>query len=117
MAKLFADPGELGQGDEAALDTSTAAYQIEYATCAKLLNYPDAPSPEGWPLRPEIAQAMPTVSPDGRTYRFIVRPGYRFSPPSDQVVTAATFRYSIERALSPKLSQYPYPLISRGPRQ
>jgi DNA-binding SARP family transcriptional activator/ABC-type transport system substrate-binding protein len=114
--KLFADQGELGQGDEAALDTSTAAYQIEYATCAKLLNYPDAPPPIGWQLRPEIARAMPTVSPDGRTYRFIVRPGYRFSPPSDQVVTAATFRYSIERALSPKLSQYPYSLDQPGPQ-
>jgi len=64
---------------------------------------PDAPPPIGWLLRPEIARAMPTVSPDGRTYQFTIRPGYRFSPPSNQPVTADTFRYSIERALSPTM--------------
>jgi ABC-type oligopeptide transport system substrate-binding subunit len=46
---------------------------------------------------------MPDVSPDGRTYTFRIRKGYRFSPPSNQAVTAETFRYSIERALSPGL--------------
>jgi ABC-type transport system substrate-binding protein len=43
------------------------------------------------------------VSPDGRTYTFTIRPGLRFSPPSGQPVTAATFKYTIERALSPIL--------------
>jgi ABC-type transport system substrate-binding protein len=46
---------------------------------------------------------MPTLSADGRTYTFTVRPGYRFSPPSNQPVTAETFRYSIERAVSPRM--------------
>ena len=46
---------------------------------------------------------MPAVTDGGRTYTFRIRPGYRFSPPSGEPVTAATFRYSIERALSPKL--------------
>jgi serine/threonine protein kinase/DNA-binding SARP family transcriptional activator/ABC-type transport system substrate-binding protein len=76
---------------------------VEFATCAKLLNYPDAPAPEGWELRPEVADSMPEVSLDGRTYKFTIRPGYRFSPPSNEPVTAETFRYSIERALSPKV--------------
>jgi ABC-type oligopeptide transport system substrate-binding subunit/class 3 adenylate cyclase/tRNA A-37 threonylcarbamoyl transferase component Bud32 len=77
--------------------------QLEYATGAKLLNYPDAAFPEGAELRPEVAAAMPTVSRDGRTYTFSIRPGYRFSPPSNEPVTAETFRYTLERALSPKL--------------
>ena len=47
---------------------------------------------------------MPTVSADGRTYRFRVRRGFRFSPPSGEEVTAETFRHTIERALSPRLS-------------
>jgi ABC-type transport system substrate-binding protein len=51
-------------------------------------------------LQPEVAAAMPTVSNGGRTYTFRVRRGFRFSPPSNQPVTAATFKYSIERALS-----------------
>jgi serine/threonine-protein kinase len=77
--------------------------QFEYATGAQLLNYPDAPAPQGSRLQPEVAASMPAVSADGRTYTFRIRPGYRFSPPSNQAVTAETFRYSIERALSPGL--------------
>jgi ABC-type transport system substrate-binding protein/predicted Ser/Thr protein kinase len=76
--------------------------QLMYATCANLLYYPDSAGPAGTRLRPEIAAAMPTVSRDGRTYTFRIRPGYRFSPPSGEHVTAATFRHTLERALSPK---------------
>jgi len=77
--------------------------QFEYATGAQLLNYPDASGARGARLVPEVAAAMPTVTDGGRTYTFRIRPGYRFSPPSKQPVTAATFRYSIERALNPGL--------------
>ncbi len=77
--------------------------QLEYATAARLLNYPDAPAPAGSRLVPEVAAAMPRVSADGRTYTFRIRRGFRFSPPSNQEVTAETFKYSIERALSPGL--------------
>src|SRR5262249_57874690 len=77
VAKFFAHAGELGR-DEPALNTDPGAYQIEYATCAKLLNYPDRPPPQGLRLQPEVAAAMPTLSADGRTYSFTVRPGYRF---------------------------------------
>jgi ABC-type oligopeptide transport system substrate-binding subunit/class 3 adenylate cyclase/streptogramin lyase/predicted Ser/Thr protein kinase len=77
--------------------------QLEYETGAQLLNYPDAPAPRGSRLVPDVAAAMPTVSGDGRTYTFRIRPGFRFSPPSNQQVTAQTFKYSIERALSPGL--------------
>ena len=77
--------------------------QLQYATCAPLLGYPDAPAPSGWRLVPEVAVAWPAVSRDGRTYTFRIRPGFRFSPPSDQAVTAATFKDTIERALSPAL--------------
>jgi serine/threonine protein kinase/ABC-type transport system substrate-binding protein len=76
--------------------------QFMYATCANLLNYPDSAEPEGTELRPEIAAAMPALSGGGRTYTFTIRPGFRFSPPSGEPVTAQTFRHTIERALSPK---------------
>jgi ABC-type transport system substrate-binding protein/tRNA A-37 threonylcarbamoyl transferase component Bud32 len=78
--------------------------QLMYATCANLLYYPDSAGPEGTQLRPEISATMPTVSPDGRTYTFRTRPGYRFSPPSGEAVTAETFRHTLERSLSPKNS-------------
>ena len=78
--------------------------QLAYATCAYLLNYPDASGAAGRVLRPEVAAALPDVSADGRTYTFRIRPGFRFSPPSGQAVTAETFKATIERALSPKLA-------------
>jgi len=79
--------------------------QVEYATCASLLAYPDEPAPVGWELRPEVAEALPQVSADGRTYTFQIREGFAFSPPSDEPVTAETFQYSMERALAPELGR------------
>lgn len=74
--------------------------QVGHATCAGLLAYPDEPAPDGWELQPEVAEALPAVSDDGRTYTYTIREGFAFSPPSDQPVSAETYRYSIERALS-----------------
>ena len=56
---------------------------------------------------PDAASALPTVSPDGRTYTFQIRPGIRFSPPSGEELTADTFRRTIERTLSPKAGPDP----------
>ncbi len=95
---------ELGSADPAVTRGPVFA-QLAYSTCPALLNYPDAEGARGRTLRPEVAAAPPVVSGDGRTYSFRVRPGFRFSPPSEQTVTAETFRYTIERALSPKLAQ------------
>jgi peptide/nickel transport system substrate-binding protein len=82
------------------------APQLYYATCAGLLTYPDRPAPAGARMVPDVAAAMPSVSADGRTYTFIVRRGFRFSPPSNAPVTAATFKHTIERALGPRLRGY-----------
>jgi ABC-type transport system substrate-binding protein len=88
--------------DPAAPQTSLDA-ALRYATCANLLSYPDEKGPAGGTLRPEVAAAPPRVSADGLTYTFRIRRGFRFSPPSNEAVTAATFKFSIERALSPRL--------------
>jgi ABC-type transport system substrate-binding protein/class 3 adenylate cyclase len=79
------------------------SWQLEYATCAKLMNYPDKPAPAGSRLVPEVAQSMPRISGGGRTYTFTIRKGFRFSPPSNEPVTAQTFKYAIERTLSPRM--------------
>ena len=86
-----------------ALAYSPPSWQLLYASCAKLVNYPDQAPPAGSQLVPEVAQSMPERSADGRTYTFNIRKGYQFSPPSNQPVTAQTFKYSIERSLSPRL--------------
>ena len=97
-------------------DPALAYYQVswqhQYATCAKLLNYPDKPAPEGSQLQPEVAAALPTVSEDGRTYTFKIRKGFGFSPPSKEEVTARTFKFVIERDLNPKLSSPAVSFIS-----
>jgi DNA-binding SARP family transcriptional activator/ABC-type oligopeptide transport system substrate-binding subunit/streptogramin lyase len=77
--------------------------QLQFATCARLVTFPAGGSAGGRRLAPEVATALPTVSADGRTYTFHINRRYRFSPPSGAPVTAATFKYSIERALSPRL--------------
>jgi ABC-type transport system substrate-binding protein len=72
-------------------------WQIEYATCAKLVNYPDRGTPEGDFLYPEVAAGMPSVSPDGKSYEFDLRGGYAF--PSGAPVTADTFKWTFDRLL------------------
>jgi YVTN family beta-propeller protein len=86
-----------------ALAYSTLSWQLLYATCAKLLNYPDKSGPAGSRLVPEVAQSLPVISADGKTYTFTIREGFRFSPPSNAPVTAQTFKDSIERSLSPRM--------------
>lgn len=120
-----AGPAEAGQGGTAhvrvaqnvvdpmdpALAYITFSWQLLYATCAKLLNYPDKPGPAGSRLVPEVAQSLPKRSADGKTYTFTIRRGFRFSPPSNEPVTAQTFKYAIERSLSPRMKG---PALSNG---
>lgn len=87
-----------------ALSWTWEVHQALYVTCAGLLSYPDEPAPGGWELRPEAAAGMPAVSDDGRTYTFRIRPGLAFSPPSNEPVTAETFRATLERMVSPVFS-------------
>jgi serine/threonine-protein kinase len=93
--------------------TTPVGTQLQYATCARLLNYPDASGSAGRTLRPEVAAGMPEVSGDGRRYTFRIREGFRFSPPSGQPVTAETFRASLERAFSPAFGREPPPPATR----
>jgi YVTN family beta-propeller protein len=80
------------------------AAQLQYLTCATLLNYPDLPAPAGARLVPEVARALPTVSADGRTYTFTLRHDFRFSPPSGAPVTAEAFVRALERTLNPHMA-------------
>ena len=97
---LTDDPGDLDPA------TAVIDFPTTYATCATLYNYPDAPAPAGSTLEPEIASRPPEVSADGRTYTFTIRPGFAFSPPSNEPVTAASFERAIERVLTPELGAF-----------
>ncbi len=80
--------------------------QFHQATCARLLNYPDAEGEQGRQLVAEVAEDLPQVSDGGRTFTFRIRKGFRFSPPSGEEVTAESFRRAIERALSPQIDPF-----------
>jgi ABC-type oligopeptide transport system substrate-binding subunit len=94
-----------------ALSYYVPAWQIEYATCSRLVNYPDAPAPAGSVMQPEIAAGLPAVSADGRTYTFTVRDDFFFSPPSNERVTAAHFKYAIDRALNRSMNSPAQPFM------
>ena len=111
VARAFVGSESVASLDPA-LDT---APQILYATCANLVTYPDEPAPEGSQIVPDVAQAVPTPTAGGTTYTFRIRPGFRFSPPSNEPVTAATFKATIERVADPhlqSLEQQPLPYFS-----
>jgi peptide/nickel transport system substrate-binding protein len=84
-----------------AVDYERAGWQILYATCAKLVNYPDVRSSAVGPVVPEVAAALPTVSDHGRLYTFAIRPGFRFN--TGEAVTAASFANAINRDLAPSM--------------
>jgi YVTN family beta-propeller protein len=94
-------PSDTGSPDPALL--FPLDYQRRFATSAGLYSYPDRPSPEGSQLVPEVAAGDPLVSDHGRAYRFRLRSGFRFSPPSNEPVTALAFERALERNLSPAM--------------
>jgi YVTN family beta-propeller protein len=96
-------PGGIDSLDPA-LGVTPQDQQLLQATCAKLLNLPDRPGTAAAQPTPELAESLPTPTDHGTTYTFTIRPGFRFSPPSDQPVTAQTIRYSLERAFAPKMN-------------
>jgi YVTN family beta-propeller protein len=96
---IASDPGPT----DPALDLD---WQRLFATCALLYNYPDRPFPDGARLAAEVASGEPTVSSDGRTYTFRLRPDFRFSPPSNAPVTADAFARAIERVLHPDTGSF-----------
>jgi len=83
----------------------TNDWTLLYATQMLLVNFPEKNGQAGSELYPEAATSFPTVSKDGKTYTFHIRPGLKFSDGS--AVTAASYQRAWERNLSPKMGS-PY---------
>ena len=88
----FSDPG---------LAYDTLAWSMLYTTQLLLVNFPEKSGQAGSVLYPEAATAFPSVSGNGKTYTFHIRPGLKFSDGSP--VTAASYQRAWERNLSPKM--------------
>jgi ABC-type transport system substrate-binding protein len=94
-----------------ALSYLSTGWELEYATCLKLMNYPDANGARGSNLAAEAAAGFPRVSGNGKVYDFTVKAGFtRFS--NGQPVTAATFKSVFDRLADPKLQSPAISFIS-----
>jgi peptide/nickel transport system substrate-binding protein len=88
----FTDPG---------LGYDTLVWSMLYTTQMLLVNFPEKNGQAGSVLYPEAATSFPTVSGNGKTYTFHIRPGLKFSDGTP--VTAASYQRAWERNLSPKM--------------
>ena len=72
-----------------------SGYTICYATQRPLYSYkPD----DGTNMVPDLAEALPEVSADGKTVTVKIKKGVKFSPPVDREVTSKDVKYAMERA-------------------
>jgi ABC-type transport system substrate-binding protein len=85
-----------------ALASSPPGWALLDTTCARLMSYPDRRAPAGFRLQPEVATDFPTVSRDGKSYTFRLRPGFRFS--DGRPVRANAFARAINRVLAPEMN-------------
>jgi ABC-type oligopeptide transport system substrate-binding subunit len=89
--------------DVASVDPAIAygpgSWMLEYATCAKLYNYPDAPAPKGSIVVPEVATGFPGVSRDGKTQTILLRRTFRVQ--TGQRITAANYVAAFNRDANP----------------
>jgi ABC-type transport system substrate-binding protein len=79
----------------------TTAWWLEYATAAKLYNYPDKSGPAGSKLVPEVASRF-TVSNGGKVYTFTIRKGFKFS--DGTAVKPTHFKFAINRVANHDLA-------------
>jgi peptide/nickel transport system substrate-binding protein len=84
-----------------ALSGSPGDFVVLGPTCASLLALPDKPISAGRRLVPEIAADFPKITNGGKTYRFTIRKGLRFS--TGAPVTAQDVAHTINRLLDPAM--------------
>ena len=100
---------EGGNSVDPAVAYDVLSWQILSITNDGLLAFKKVGGPEGATLVPDLAAALPQVSPDGLTYRFALRPGIRYS--TGQPVQAEDFRHALERTAAAGNGAYLYEAI------
>jgi peptide/nickel transport system substrate-binding protein len=78
-----------------ALYYTVAAYQLTNYVWTGLVGYKHENGPGGATLVPYLAESMPTISADGKNYKFTLRDGLKYS--NGNAVKASDFRCTIER--------------------
>ncbi|MDQ4108763.1 MAG: ABC transporter substrate-binding protein, partial [Actinomycetota bacterium] len=92
-----------------AFDPQKEYYSVtwEYYRCCllrTLMSYEGVPTDEGGAdIFPDLAADEPTVSEDGLTTTFTIKPGLMYAPPKDDTeITAGDFIRAMEREANPK---------------
>jgi peptide/nickel transport system substrate-binding protein len=81
-----------------ALSVTLGGWEPMWLVYTPLLTYRRAEGEEGTELIPGLAEELPTISPDGRTYRLKMREGLRYSDGTP--AKASDFEHTIKRVLS-----------------
>jgi peptide/nickel transport system substrate-binding protein len=76
---------------------TTQAAEADWIVYTPLLAYKHAAGTEGGTLQPGLAEDLPTISADGKTYEMTMRQGLTFS--DGKPVKASDFAYTIMRAI------------------
>jgi peptide/nickel transport system substrate-binding protein len=79
------------------LGASTQSYEATWLAYTGLVTYAHAAGTAGTQLIPGLAQSLPTISADGKTYTFTLRKGLVYS--NGTPVQASDFTHTIERAI------------------
>ncbi len=90
-----------------AIDWEGNGWSLEHTMFNTLLTYSSGVGSAGTKLVPDLATAMPTVTNGGKTYTFHLHQGVKFAPPVNREMTAADWKYSFERMMSPKTTPTP----------
>lgn len=81
-----------------ALAYSQEGWSSLWPAYSSLLTYPHAEGADGSTLVPGLAEALPTISADGKTYRLKLRSGLKYSDGTP--AKASDFEHSIKRVLN-----------------
>jgi peptide/nickel transport system substrate-binding protein len=79
------------------LGALTQSYEATWIAYTGLVTYAHASGEAGTKLIPGLAESLPTVSADGKTYTFTLRKGLAYS--NGAPVKASDFAHTIERAI------------------
>ncbi len=82
-----------------ALAYDQLSWQVMAATQGGLLAFRRDSGTSGATLVPDLAEALPALSRDGRTLTFTLRDDVRFAPPVSRPATASDVKASLERML------------------
>ncbi|WNG82553.1 ABC transporter substrate-binding protein [Mycobacterium sp. ITM-2016-00316] len=77
------------------LSYTLEGWEALYNTYTPLLTYKHAKGEEGTAVVPGLAEGMPEISPDGKTYKLKLRQGMKYSDGSP--IKASDFTYAIQR--------------------